>query len=303
MRRAALLALAAFAACSSPPPPPAPPEPATVAVELMRGFPATGLDLPPSRAVAIVDASAAMAAKNAEGVTHLAAAKAAALRWLDALPETSALELRALGGERGVTCTTPVRRLGGGDTDMREALYAGLDRLVPAGDASLAESLFDLAAELPRDATPVRVVAWTALRDPCGASLCDAAQALAQHGARLDLVVIGDATVPPCLADIQLNASLFEPPAARPAVGYRVERMGDQPAVWASSEAGGLPVALPAGPARVRVALQPPLVVDRDFEAGSRWVLEIVDFPALDLGERQWRWRPVEAAQAPAEEP
>ena len=186
---------------------------------------------------------------------------------------------------------------------MREALYAEVGRLAPLGDASLAEALFDLASELPADATPVRVVAWSALRDPCGASLCDAAHALAQHGARLDLVVIGDATIPPCLSDVQLNASLFEVPPARSAVGFRVERLGDQAAVWATSEVGGLPVALPGGPARVRVALQPPLVVEREFDPGSRWVLEIVDFPALDLGERQWRWRPIEAATAPAEQP
>jgi hypothetical protein len=300
-RRAALLAAATLAACSSPPPPPAPPAPATVSVELMRGFPATGLDVPPLRTVAIVDASAAMAAKDAAGVTHLAAARASALRWLDALPETSALELRALAGERGATCNSTARRFGGGG---REALYAELDRLTPVGDGSLAEAIFDLASELPDDATPVRVVAWSSLRDPCGASLCDAAHALAERGTRLDLVVLGDATVPPCLADVQLNPSRFAPPQARKAVGYRVERLGDQAAVWASSEVGGLPVALPGGAARLRVALQPPLVVEREFEPGERWVLEVVDFPALDLGERQWRWRPLEeSAKAPVEEP
>ncbi len=45
-------------------------------------------------------------------------------------------------------------------------------------------------------------------------------------------------------------------------------------------------------------------MVEREFEPGERWVLEVVDFPALDLGERQWRWRPLEeAAKAPVEEP
>lgn len=88
MRRAALVAAAVWVgACSSPPPPAAPPPgPARVSVEVMRGLPAAGLDVPAPRAYALIDAGQAMAARDAQGVSHLAAAQAAALRWLDAMP-------------------------------------------------------------------------------------------------------------------------------------------------------------------------------------------------------------------------
>jgi hypothetical protein len=147
------------------------------------------------------------------------------------------------------------------------------------------------------------VVAWSALRDTCGASLCDAARELARRGGHLDLVVLGAAPVPECLAEIEAQAAREAPAPPQPPVPFRVERLGREPAVLACSESGGLPVALSAGVARLAVALDPPLVLERSFPAGSRWVLEIVDFPALDPPARHWRWRavepPVSARRAP----
>ena len=55
-----------------------------------------------------------------------------------------------------------------------------------------------------------------------------------------------------------------------------------------------MPVATPFNAARVVVKLDPPLVVERSFPPETRWVLEVVDFPALGTGERQWRWRAME---------
>jgi hypothetical protein len=299
VRRVAALLLPALVACASDPPPPAPPGPALVSVEVLRGFAAPSYPPPAPRVVALVDASKAMAARDAAGITRWSAARAGALRWLGALPETTEVELWAVGGARDAACATPPRSLGK-DVDLaREALLAELDRLSPAGEGSLAEAIFSLADSLPRDATRVRVVAFGALADGCGGSLCDAARELSERGARLDLVVLGEATAPPCLADLELADDLFEPPPARPPVPFRVERADDEPAVMACSEAGGLPVALPAGRARIRVALDPPLVVEQEVELGTRSVLEVVDFPALELGERQWRWRSVEAAPVP----
>jgi len=56
------------------------------------------------------------------------------------------------------------------------------------------------------------------------------------------------------------------------------------------SDAGGLPVAVPAGRGTVVVELDPPLRVEAYFAAGRRHVLHVLDFPALDPETRHWRW-------------
>jgi hypothetical protein len=287
----ALATLALGCAAQAPGPPL---EPALVALEVLRGFGA-----PPARSdapqlIALVDATSEMSRRDASGLNYADAARAAAQRFLRALPDASSVELRALGGVRSAGCGSPARTLTGPVDVASEALVEALANLSPAGEGSLAEALFAIAAELP-DAgpQPSRVVAFSALRDRCDASLCAAAESLARGGARLDLVVLGGARVPACLADIDLPEDLSAATTTRSAaVGFRVERLGPEPAVVGCSEARGLPIAVPLGPARVVVALDPPLVLERSFPPGTRWILEIVDFPALGPGERQWRWRP-----------
>jgi hypothetical protein len=83
-----------------------------------------------------------------------------------------------------------------------------------------------------------------------------------------------------------------------------VERTGPDPAILVCGESGGLPVELAPGPADVVVKLDPPLRISRSFEPGTRWVLQVLDFPDLDPPERQWRWladpAPVAAPADPA---
>lgn len=302
MKARSAAAVAAFAgalACSAPPPP-TPTEPALVALEVLRGFDKAPAPRGEPRVVALLDATAAMSRRGAGGVADFAAARAALERWLRALPPDTEVELRAKGGEPTTACASPARRLAGPDPAGDASLLASLEGLAPGGDGSIAQGLQELAAELDaKHPAPLRVVAWTALRDRCGTSLCDGAQALARRGARLDLIVLGDAEAPECLADLALSGDAAPPTASERPVGFRVERLEPIPAVVGCSEAGGLPVAVPPGPTRLVVALEPPLILERSFPAGTRWTLEVLDFPTLGRDAREWRWQPYAGTPAP----
>jgi hypothetical protein len=295
MRRLGLAFLACVGLACAPPSPEAPGGPALVALDVLRGFAAPPARVESLRAVAFVDATQSMSRRDPSGVLYLDAARASARRWLADLPDGASVELRAVGGERSASCGSSARPLARPGAAPDAAVQVALDGLAPLGQGSLAAALSDLAeAQGGPVATPTRVVAWTALDDGCEASLCGAADALARRGMRLDLVVLGPAPAPDCLAKVELPTLPFAPPPARPPVGFCVERAGADSAVWGCSEAGGLPIATPFNAARVVVRLDPPLVVERSFPPETRWVLEVVDFPALGAGERQWRWRAME---------
>ncbi|HXK22521.1 MAG TPA: hypothetical protein VMS55_07585 [Myxococcota bacterium] len=292
MRRLGSAAFACLALACTPAPPEPPGKPALVALDVLQGFAAPLPREESLRAVAFVDATQSMSRRDPSGVLYLDAARASARRWLADLPDGASVELRAVGGDRGGSCGGPARPLARPGPASDAAVRIALDGLAPLGQGSLAAALFDLAeAQAGPVATPARVVAWTALDDGCEASLCGAADALARRGMRLDLVVLGPAPAPDCLAEVELPTLPFTPPPARKPVGFCVERAGANSAVWGCSESGGLPVATPFNAARVVVRLDPPLVVERSFPPDTRWVLEVVDFPALGAGERQWRWR------------
>jgi len=298
IERGAAPALALLAlACAAPAAAPTQEEPALVALDLLRGFSTMPAPSAAPRVIALVDATEAMSRRDSTGAAFLDGARAGAKRFLGDLPSATPVSLRVLGGERGAGCGSPPREIAGpghaGDTAWSDAL----DRMSAAGDGSLADALSDLAeAEGPPRGSPLRIVAWSSLRSRCEASLCAAADALARRGARLDLVVLGDAPTPACLAKVELRRDAFTPAASRTAVGFRVERLAPEPAVIGCSDAGGLPIAVPRGPTRVVVALDPPLVLERSFPPDTRWVLEVVDFPTLGAGERQWRWLPMPRA-------
>ena len=130
----------------------------------------------------------------------------------------------------------------------------------------------------------MRVVAWSALRGPLRRARSATRRARWRTAAaHLDLVVLGDAPVPQCLVEIELRRALYPPPAARPAVGFRVERI-DDPAVRRYSEAGGLPVEFAAGHRARRRRARSAAGGRASVPADERMVLEIVDFPALELG-------------------
>jgi hypothetical protein len=293
-------ALGCALGCAAPSPLP-PEEPALVALEVLRGFDAAPGPHGEPRVVALLDATRAMSGRGAEGIAHFAAARAAAARWLRELPPDTGVELRVQAGEPSAACASPARRLAGPEPAANASLAAALENLAPAGEGSVAEGLFELAAELDAAPTPLRVVVWSALRDRCDASLCAAAQALARRGARLDLIVLGDGAAPDCLAELTLPGDAVPPETPATPIGFRVERLAPVPAVVGCSEAGGLPVAVPSGPSRLVVALDPPLILERSFPPGTHWTLEVLDFPTLGRDTREWHWRPF-AGAPPREE-
>ena len=295
MKRLGPAALACLSLACAPPPPEPTAEPALVALDVLHGFAAPPAREESLRTVAFVDATQSMSRRDPSGILYLDAARASARRWLADLPDSASVELRAVGGARDASCGSPARPLTSAGPASDATIQIALDGLAPVGQSSLAAALFDLAeAQAGPVTTPTRVIAWTSLDDACQASLCGAADALAHRGMRLDLVVIGPAPAPDCLAGVELPTLPFTPPPARPPVGFCVERAGADSAVWGCSESGGLPIATPLNAARVVVRLDPPLVVERSFPPETRWVLEVVDFPALGSGERQWRWRAME---------
>jgi len=110
---------------------------------------------------------------------------------------------------------------------------------------------------------------------------------------RLDLVVIGDALVPECVGAYREVRTGGPPPGASPAPlpRFHVETtaMGVTAAV-AWGEAGGVPARIEPGLLTVVVEFDPPLRVKRTIAPGERWLLQVLEFPAIDPWARRWRW-------------
>ncbi|MGH0028563.1 MAG: hypothetical protein ACQGVC_02140 [Myxococcota bacterium] len=290
-----VLALAA-AGCAGAPPPPAVDAraPVRVRVEMLGGFAAERAPLPPGRVALVVDSTASMARATAAGPSRIRGARAAARRFVSTLPAATPLDLYVTGNDRGAACDDPITPRDGDRDDFDR----GLARIRSRGEGSLATALAALpgAAE---DGGYERVVAVSAFDDGCGDDLCPVAQGLADRGVRVDWVRIGEVPLPECLTELTRGLPAAPPvpwDTARP-VPFHVQTAGADPAIVVCGESGGLPVQLAPGRAEVVVKLDPPLRVPRNFLPGTRWVLQVIDFPGLDPPERQWRWH---ADAAPA---
>lgn len=286
-RVAAALLSAALVGCAGGAPPAAPAPPALLTVQVFGGFPSERAPLPKDRVALLVDSTGSMARGTGQGPSRLRATRTATERFSESLQPGSELELFVLGNDSRASCDRLATRYDGD----REELVERIGGLRARGKGSLAAAL-DRIASLEEGGFE-RVVAFTALDDGCGGDLCQAAEKLAARGARLDLVLIGSVEAPPCIAEVRgRHLDAMPVPWQRGApVAFHVESTSPEPAVMACSEAGGLPVQVPKGSAAVVVKLDPPLRVKRRFRPGTRWVLQVLDFPGLDPQERQWRWQ------------
>jgi len=269
--------------------------PGQVSVELLRGFdsPLASPAAPPDERVELLlDVSTSMSAQSGAGVTRAEAARRAAARLVKALPASASLGLSALGGRAG-ECRSSEALARSAAGAARDALLDAIAGLAPEGEGSLATSLDLIGEGLGAEPGPLRVVAFTDLGGECGGDLCRAASMLVRGGARLDLVVFGDAPSPACLESLALDAGPAGGGEAAPAPGFRVEARSGSfgHALLARGLADGTPVDVPAGTAHLVLELDPAVEVGPVFlSSGARTRVRVLEFPNLGRGVREWRW-------------
>jgi hypothetical protein len=202
----------------------------------------------------------------AGSVTRLEVARSKALELLASLPAGSKAGVVALGETPGPECAPAGRRaplLAAGDP----ALEAALDSLVPGAEGSLADALNALGNDLVAQgrARDTRVVVFTDLEASCGGDLCAAAARLVATGAWIDVVILGGATAPACLAELRPSAA--QPGSlvralTRPTPVWQLVAPGTEPAPGGISDIAG-PHALeaPAGEWSIALALDRPAVL------------------------------------------
>jgi hypothetical protein len=292
LRRAALLALIATA-CQAPPPPLAPP--AEVSIELLPGL-ARREPIPQpeaERVEVLLDVTPSPGA-GPEGIEPWAAARSAAARFVNGLPDATPLRVHALGLTPGRSCEPaslldPRQR-----AESHAALATQIEALAPAGEGSLAVALAELRGVVAEggDLEGIRVVVFSDLGPECGGDLCTAVALLLDAGARLDFVVIGEAPAPACFgalvpADRWQHAPLIEPPDYR-IVAY--DPSGERaPFVLGEGRADATRRRLPAGPVTIQLALDPPAQIGPlVLSPGALTRVLVIEFPGLDPAVREW---------------
>jgi hypothetical protein len=287
--------LAALAAACQGPPPPAPP--AEVSIEILAGF-AERAAVPaaaPERVAVLLDVTASTRA-GPRGAEPYRAARAAAARFVERLPEDRALHVQALGLTPGNGCASATALGSAHPMPSRATLASRLARLEPAGEGSLAVALAELRGVLVQTGAIAgsRVVVFSDLGSQCGGDLCTAAGLLLDDGARLDLVVVGDGAAPACLAEL---APAPEPPAVPPLAVPRHRIVAydpapdRQPLVLAEGLANGSRLRVPAGPVTVLLGFDPPSLIGPLVLSPGAWTrIRVVEFPSLDPPVREWVW-------------
>lgn len=283
--RVSLAALVVGAACAAPTPPPArAPEPALVSVEVVRGL---GMaSAPEERVGVVIDASRSMEAPVAAGVTRFAAARERATALLRSLPPGTLVAVEGVGTERGSSCapSSPVAPPG----SSPEASAAAVGALEPGGQGSLADGIRAVLARLTArgGAEGARVVAFGDLSDACDGDLCAAASAVAEAGASLDLVILGEAPTPACVTSVPPPTGAPSGLAPLAPVRFRVSPAQGAPV---DGQAGGDAVSATPGAARLEVALDPPLEVGPvTLAPGAIVRLRVMDFPGERPPVREW---------------
>ncbi len=299
LARGALVACAAAAFACALRPPEEPPEPAQLTIEVYSGFsrsPAAASEpVRPKHIDVVVDLSESMTERRASGETRAGLARRSAGEFLGALAAGTEVTLRALGHVPGAACTGAPRL---GEPGPPDAIARRLRSLEPPAEGSLAETLGAIAGEFgDSDAAPrTRVVVFTDLEDPCGGDLCAAAEALVSAGAWLELVPLGEAAAPACLAD--LRPSSAHPGATASGLtprppAFRVEAARREPAPdlpLATGVAGQGPVSVEPGLVTVIVALDPPEEIGPfRVAAGSHTRVRLLNFFDFEKPRRVWR--------------
>jgi von Willebrand factor type A domain len=286
----------------------APSDVARVSVEVLRGF--SPDDVAPRESTApvvmLLDATRSMSEPTRKGASHWLAAQRAAARFANDLPSQRAIWLYELGAADARDCQNVYRGSRAANAAARGPLLEEIRAVRPQGEGALAQALETVRDELWRGDTLLgaRVIVFSDFVPECGGDVCAAAAKLITGGARLDVVAIGEMQVPACLRETTGLAEGLPPPTTADApVHFRIEVAKPEPMVVGCSDAGGLPVAAPAGRGTVVVELDPPLRVEAYFAAGRRHVLQVLDFPALEPETRHWRWMDTKPETAAAEAP
>jgi hypothetical protein len=264
---------------------------AMIAVEWLGGFPKPP---PPAQNVELLlDVSTSEKASE-HGLAHFEAERLAALRLVDALPETASIGVSVLGARSG-ECRSSQALAASPAGGSRAQLRQRIASLEPAGEGSLAQALEVLAAA----GRAQRVVAFSDLGGECGGDLCAAAAALVGSGTRLDLVVVGNAAPPACLADLAFDVNAPPKDAATPV--FRIEVPGEgAPVRMAEGYADGRPVPVPAGSGLLVLDVDPPIRIGPiHFTPATLTRVQVLDFPRLDVPVREWRssTQPIEPAE------
>ncbi len=257
--------------------------PALIAVEWLGGF-AGPLPVAAPPVELLLDVSTSQQAASQRGLAHSEAVRLAALRLVDGLPETASIGLSVLGARSG-ECRASLPLADSHAGRSRDELREWIRSLEPAGEGSLAVALEALAAS----GRAKRVVAFSDLGAECGGDLCAAASALVDSGARLDLVVVGDAETPACLADFEYPGDEAPPAVAAPV--FRVEVPGEgAPVRIAEGFADGTPVAVGGRVGLLVLDLDPPVRIGPiHFTPATLTRVQVLDFPHLDPPVREWR--------------
>lgn len=252
----------------------------------------------PERVEIVLDVTTSMAASAPGRPPRHAAARTAALRLATALPPETPLGVRALGITKGDDdCGDALSLRRDARAADSSALASLLATMRPASESSLADALLAMAAELGDDLQGTRVVVFSDLGSECGGDLCAAADALVGGGARLDLVLLADVTVPQCFAGLspagppraaELDAQPTPPPYRVQADATGSEEGGE---VIARGSSDGSRLTLRPGSATIVLEATPPAVIGPlVLEAGKHTRVQVLDFPTLEPPTREWSW-------------
>jgi hypothetical protein len=272
-----------------------------VSVEVLRGFSAEETRLTPQNApvVVLLDATTSMLEQSPHKTPLHVGAQRAASRFANSVEALRPVWLFTMGSGASDACQPTFRGARATNAAARGPLLEEIRQQRPRGESSLARALDSVRGELWRSDVLLgsRVVVFTDVGSECGGDVCAAAAKLLEGGARLDVVAIGERQAPACLREPSgLAESLPPTESADQLTHFRIEVERPERMVAGCSDAGGLPVAVPAGPGTVVVELDPPLRVGAHFAAGRRHVLQVLDFPSLVPPRRHWRWMPVDGA-------
>ncbi len=282
-----------------------PPPEATVAVDVYGGIGGPNPAGPPApkRVHVVMDVTASMLEGRPGGASHVEAARGEAAQLLYSLREGTEISVSALGRleseEDTDTCVAPEPIVAPAVPERREPLVQRIQDLPPGSEGSLPAAIDEVRESVVRDgaAARTRVVVFTDLDGSCGGDLCRSAEALVESGAWLEIVTLGKAVPPACLADLR-------PSVAHPTVNpvglrvrppaFRVERarggVGRRPVVLGEGHAGEGPVSVAPGFVTVVLELDPPEEIGPfRVEPGSFARVRLLDAFDAALPTRVWR--------------
>ncbi len=246
----------------------------------------------------VLDASLSMATPISPRASRYAAARQLATRYLAALPRSAPVSLRVPGLTSGAECGPAVPIEPATEGPATEGLAALIPRLPPPrGESSLAAALEDVARDLVSRgaAAGARVVVLSDLEPACASDPCQAASRLVAAGAEIEVVALGEAEPPACLAGLTSRGlpSFVSAVPVPAAPRFRVERAPGGSDAEASERlaegvAGDRRVFVGTGRVVVTVELDPPVAVGPlDLEEGDEAWVRVLDFPELDPPVRE----------------